>query len=241
MGLQDQVPSKPGRARTHTVGQAEVPRQQDAPDKVSATHPSPLATPRVSPQPSSALVASLPTWASTARRWGPCRPPSPPSVPTAPASPLGRHGGGGLADIPAVGTRGEVALPGVPPHGAWAGAPGRAHLVLGGGGERAPALGAQQPEMSPCGGRPAQAACERRRGLALRSGAASREFSGAAVFTFCLLGWVGLFLWCFFSVCLFFFAFFFFLLVSLLCMCVCSVFSARLGVGGVFSLALTFH
>lgn len=41
-----------------------------------------------------------------------------------------------------------MALLGVLPGGARAGALGRAHLVWGGGRERAPTLGEQQPEMS---------------------------------------------------------------------------------------------
>lgn len=112
------------RPSAHALGQTAVPRRQDASYKVPATRPSSLATPRVSPQPSSALVASLPTRASTAasaaRRWGPRRPPQPPRSAGLPSrqTPWRRP-----ADIPAAaGTQGEVALLGVLPVG-----PGQGH------------------------------------------------------------------------------------------------------------------
>lgn len=131
----------------HALGQAEVPRPQDAPEKVPATRPSP-------PGDTQGLPTTLfcprrfPAHSGLQRRRPRLSSPGPPTVPTTPASPHGGHRGGGLADIPAVGTQGEVAVLGVLPREARAGAPGRAHLVLGGGGERAPALPEQQPEMS---------------------------------------------------------------------------------------------
>lgn len=149
-----------------------------------------------------------------------------------------------------------VSCPGCGPR---AGALGRAHLFRGGGGGAGARPRRAAAEMSEGGGRRRRgerprSGPDRRRGLALGSGrGVPRVLRGGRLycspsrmggfifmvvfffpFVFSLSLWllVGfLFLFCLFS----------FLLVSLLRVCVCSVFPARLGVGRVVSLALTFH
>lgn len=113
-------PKSPGDPRERALRGGRRSETTDTPKKVPATRPRPVATPGVSPQPSSALVASLPApasrAASAARCWGPRRPP-------APASPLGKPHRGGPGDVPAVAVvaRGQVASLGVLPCWAWPG------------------------------------------------------------------------------------------------------------------------
>lgn len=191
------------------LGQAEVHDYRTL-LRVLATCPGPLATPGVSPQPSSALVTSLPTSASmvasnasNARCWGPPRP-----WPRGACLPTWQTVAGAQLM-----SSGEVASLGVPP--CWPGAGTRLRSPGPGQRRERPSLPEQQQreEMNNLG-RPLRAGSQGWQGLALWSSPSGRGFPrvrSVAIFTFCLLGWVGLFLCVafFFFPCFFFFFSFF--------------------------------
>lgn len=211
------------------LGQAEVHDYRTL-LRVLATCPGPLATPGVSPQPSSALVTSLPTSASmvasnasNARCWGPPRP-----WPRGACLPTWQTVAGAQLM-----SSGEVASLGVPP--CWPGAGTRLRSPGPGQRRERPSLPEQQQreEMNNLG-RPLRAGSQGWQGLALWSSPSGRGFPrvrSVAIFTFCLLGWVGLFLCVafFFFPCFFFFSPFFLSFFPPVCMCLYGLSFGRAG------------
>lgn len=215
----------------HALGRVEVPRPtdrptdrpQDPPEKESAMCPCPPVTPGVSHT-----------------LFCPCPVPAHPGLHREARPASGRRCRWGRG--------GEVALLGALPRGAWARAPGCAHLPE------------QQREMNNLG-RPLCSTVRHvrtsprpsaRRRVAAPSPEEwqvqpqwpeSLKLCRLYLLSSCLGGFICMIL--FFPVCLlfifFFGVFFLFFFSSCVDVSVCFVFSAGLGVGGAFSLALTFH